>query len=73
MNDKEICRNFISAILLKAFKDYSTQEKSRGEVLKSLRGNTCKFYCNIMDLDNEQLARDLENGKIKVGDEDEPM
>lgn len=78
MNDKEIVRNFVSAIFLQTVKDWVRPPRtkiaknknikhfvvSKSEILEFLNSEWCALLCNIIDLPQDAILRKFENNEF---------
>ena len=80
MEDKEIMRNFVSAIFLQAVKDWVKPPKtkiaknknikhfkvSKSEILEFLNSKWCALLCNMIDMPQDTILRKFKNNDICV-------
>jgi hypothetical protein len=67
-NDREIVRDFVSAIIYRALFDWQFESR-RKEIADFFNSAWGKYLCELINLDAETILRRLKAGKIVIRNE----
>lgn len=67
--DREVARDFISAIIYRALFDWKFESR-RKEIAQFFNSKWGKYLCSCIELDAKTILRRLEEGKVRINGED---